>query len=304
MELRHLRTFRAVARTLNLTKAAAELHYAQSSVTEQIQTLEAELGTLLFDRTRRKLSLTPAGERLVGYADQVLVLVEEAKAAVEDDLVEPSGPLVIGALETLCSHRVPELFADYRGRWPKVRISLKEGGRGELYSAVQRGEMDVCFTFGDAPDDPELTSETLATDQLMIITPPGHPLAALTEVRVRDLDGVGFLATPPGCGFRAMLDQSLLNAGPQGPVIDAEVGSLAALCRCVTSGVGCGLVPEIAARDHAARGDVAAIPLQGSNSRTTVTMTWLRRQENKPSVAALLATARGVFASRAAVTRS
>lgn len=296
MELRHLRTFRVVARTLNLTKAAGELHYAQSSVTEQIQSLEAELGTRLFDRSKRQLSLTAAGERLVGYADRVLVLVEEARAAVDDDPDEPSGALVIGALETLCAHRVPALFADYRARWPQVRVSLKEGGRGELYGAVQRGEMDVCFTFGDPPDDPALTSETLATDRLMIITPPGHRLAALTEATVGDLSEVGFLATPPGCGFRAMLDQVLRNAGPRGPVIDAEVGSLAALCQCVTSGLGCGLVPEIAARDHVARGDVVAIPLQGPGSLTTVTMTWLRRQENKPSVAALLATARAVFA--------
>ncbi|MFJ5992219.1 LysR family transcriptional regulator [Lentzea sp. NPDC092896] len=299
MELRHLRTFRVVARTLNLTKAAGELHYAQSSVTEQIQALEAELGTQLFDRAKRRLSLTPAGERLVGYADQVLVLVEEARAAVEDDPAEPSGALVIGALETLCAHRVPALFAGYRARWPQVRISLKEGGRGELYGAVQRGEMDVCFTFGDPPDDPELTSETLATDQLMIIAPPAHPLATLTAVGVHDLDGVGFLATPTGCGFRAMLEQALLSAAPNGPFIDAEVGSLAALCKCVTSGLGCGLVPEIAAADHVARGDVVAIPLQGANSRTTVTMTWLRRQENKPSVAALLASAREVYADLA-----
>ncbi|MFD5824800.1 LysR family transcriptional regulator [Lentzea sp. NPDC060358] len=295
MELRHLRTFRAVARTLNLTRAAAELHYAQSSVTEQVQALEASLGTRLFDRDRRRLSLTPAGERLVGYADQVLALVEEARAAVEDDHAEPGGPLTIGALETLCSHRIPELFARYRALWPRVRISLGEGGRGELYDAVRRNEMDVCFTFGAAPDDPALASETLTTDRLVVITPPGHPLATLGGISAKDLDEVGFLATPKGCGFREMLDRLLPAAGAPGPFVEAELASLAALCRCVTTGAGCGLVPEIAARDHAARGDVAAIPLQGTDSLTAVTMTWLRRQEKKPSVAALLAMAREVF---------
>src|SRR6266540_1953324 len=66
VELRHLRTFRVVARTLNLTKAAAELHYAQSSVTEQIQALEAQLDTQLFDRSGRRIRLTPSGERATG----------------------------------------------------------------------------------------------------------------------------------------------------------------------------------------------------------------------------------------------
>ena len=278
MELRHLRTFRVVARTLNFTRAAGELHYAQSSVTEQVQALEAELGTPLFERGRR-LGLTAAGERLVGYADRVLALVEEAKAAVDDERGEPEGELTIGALETLCANWVPGIFKEYRVRWPRVRVSLREGGRGELYAGVRQGDMDVCFTFGDAPADPAFASEELGTEQLVVIVPERHPLAGKTEIRPDDLKNVGFLATPKGCGFREMLDRI------DGPVIEAEVGSLAALCRCVAEGMGCGIVPGIV--DH--RGTVA-IPLAGQE--TGVTMTWRRRDERKPSVAALLATAR------------
>jgi DNA-binding transcriptional LysR family regulator len=278
MELRHLRTFRVVARTLNFTRAAAELHYAQSSVTEQIQALEAGLGSKLFDRTARRLTLTGAGERLVGYADQVLELVEEARAAVDDERGEPEGDLTIGALETLCAQRMPALFGEYRTRWPRVRVTLREGSRGELYQAVQRSEMDVCFTFGTAPADPALASASLGTEPLVVIVPPGHPLARKEELRPGDLDGVGFLATPPGCGFREMLDRI------DGPVVEAEVGSLAALARCVAAGLGCGLVPALVEPEGA-----VAVPLAGA--ATDVTMTWRRRDEHKPSVAALLATA-------------
>jgi DNA-binding transcriptional LysR family regulator len=283
MELRHLRTFRVVARTLNFTRAAGELHYAQSSVTEQVQALEAELGTPLFERGRQ-LGLTAAGERLVGYADRVLALVEEAKAAVDDERGEPEGALTIGALETLCAHRIPTILSRYRTRWPRVRVSVKEGGRGELYAAVRESEMDVCFTFGDAPADPAFASEELGREQLVVIVPPGHPLKGSTEIRPGDLRGVGFLATQKGCGFREMLDRI------DGPVIEAEVGSLAALCRCVAQGMGCGIVPGIV--DHAG---TIAIPLAGQE--TSVTMTWRRRDERKPSVAALLAVARDRVAS-------
>jgi DNA-binding transcriptional LysR family regulator len=284
MELRHLRTFRVVARTLNFTRAAAELHYAQSSVTEQIQALEAELGSKLFDRTARRLTLTAAGERLVGYAGQVLSLVEEAKAAVDGERGEPDGTLTIGALETLCTHWVPPIFSAYRAQWPRVRMSLEEGGRGELYRAVKQSEMDVCFTFGAAPDDPAFASATLGEEQLVVIVPPGHPLAGKEEIRPGDLRGVGFLATPQGCGFREMLDRI------DGPVIEAEVGSLAALARCVAAGMGCGIVPAIV--DH---GDAVAVPLAGETA--DVTMTWRRRDENKPSIAALLATAHALSGS-------
>jgi DNA-binding transcriptional LysR family regulator len=276
MELRHLRTFRVVARTLNFTHAAAELHYAQSSVTEQIQALEAELGSQLFDRTTRKL--TAAGERLAGYADQVLELVEEAKAAVEEERGEPEGDLTIGALETLCTHWVPPILTAYRARWPRVRMSVKEGGRGELYRGVRESEMDVCVTFGTPPDDPAFASRTLGEVPLVVIAPPGHPLALKEEIRPDDLRGVGFLATPKGCGFREMLDRI------DGPVVGTEVGSLAALGRCVAAGLGCGIVPAMV--DHPG---AVAVPLAG---RTTgITLTWRRRDEHKPSVAALLATA-------------
>lgn len=284
MELRHLRTFRVVARTLNFTHAAAELHYAQSSVTEQVQALEAELGTPLFERGRR-LRLTAAGERLVGYADRVLALVEEAKAAVDGERGEPDGELVIGALETLCAQRIPPLLAAYRTRWPNVGLTLREAGRGELYAAVRQSEVDVCFTFGDAPDDPAFAGEALGDERLVVIVPPSHPLAVKPEIRPGDLRGVGFLATPKGCGFREMLDRI------DGPVIEAEVGSLAALCRCVAAGMGCGIVPGLVAHDGA-----VAIPLEGH--RTSVTMTWRRRDGNKPSVAALLATARDRLGAR------
>ncbi|MGW5723930.1 LysR family transcriptional regulator [Amycolatopsis sp. NPDC003865] len=274
MELRHLRTFRVVARTLNLTHAAAELHYAQSSVSEQLQALEAELGAKLFDRTDR--TLTAAGKRLSGYADQVLELVEEARAAVDGERGEPDGTLIIGALETLCAHWVPGILSDYRTRWPRVRLTLKEGGRGELYRGVRESEMDVCFTFGDAPEDPVFASRTLGEEPLVVIAPPGHPLAGKEKIVPEDLRGVGFLATPKGCGFREMLDRI------DGPVIDTEVGSLAALGRCVAAGMGCGIVPAMAAHPGA-----VAVPLAGAT--TDVTMTWRRRDEHKPSVAALLA---------------
>ncbi|MGK3201043.1 LysR family transcriptional regulator [Amycolatopsis sp. MEPSY49] len=276
MELRHLRTFRVVARTLNLTHAAAELHYAQSSVSEQIQALEAELGAKLFDRATR--TLTTAGKRLEGYADQVLELVEEAKAAVDDERGEPDGDLTIGALETLCAHWVPGILSDYRTRWPSVKLALKAGGRGELYHGVRESEMDVCFTFGDAPGDPALASRKIGEVPLVVLVPPGNPLALREKVVPEDLRGVGFLATPKGCGFREMLDRL------DGPVIDTEVGSLAALGRCVAAGMGCGLVPALV--DHPG---AVAVPLAGAT--TDVTMTWRRRDERKPSIAALLASA-------------
>ncbi|TDV55952.1 LysR family transcriptional regulator [Actinophytocola oryzae] len=295
MELRHLRAFRAVARTLSFTRAATELHYAQSSVTEQIQALETELGSRLFDRRGRKLELTPAGARLIEYADRVLLLVEEARSAVVDDPDEPSGELTIGALETLCAHRLPSVLARYRAACPRVKVIVREGNRGELYGAVRRGELDAGLTFGSPPADEALAGRTLAHDRLMVVAPTTHRLSSLDEVRMLDLHREPFLATEPGCGFREMYDRAVGGLGPDGPVVIAEVTSFAALCSCVAAGMGCALLPEIAVSGPVARGEVAAIPLAGAESRTTVTMTWLRRRERKSALAAFLETAGEVF---------
>ncbi|MEU0339612.1 LysR family transcriptional regulator [Streptomyces bobili] len=295
MELRHLRTFRAVASTLNFTRAAAELNYAQSSVTEQIQALESELSAKLFDRTNRKLSLTPAGERLVEYADQMLLLAQEARTAVEDDAQQPGGVLTVGGLETLCAYRLPAVLARYRQLYPRVQVTLREGGRGELYEWIRRGDIDVALTFGKAPDDKLMASESLATDRLVVVTPIGHRLASYSRIGGHDLRGESFLATPLGCGFREMLDHLIHSLGPDAPVIDTQVASMAALCQCAAAGMGCALLPEIAAAGPAARGEVAAVPVTGSAAQTEITMTWLRRAELRPNVPAFLATARSAF---------
>ncbi|GHA97854.1 LysR family transcriptional regulator [Streptomyces termitum] len=295
MELRHLRTFSAVARTLNFTRAAAELNYAQSSVTEQIQALEARLSVKLFDRAHRRLALTPAGERLVAYADRMLLLEREALAAVEDDAREPGGPLTVGGLETLCAHRLPPVLARYRRLFPKVRITLREGGRGELHDEVRRGGIDVALAFGTAPGDGLLASETLARERLVVVTPPGHRLAAHARIDGPELRGESFLATPPGCGFREMLDGLIDSLGAAAPTVDAQVASMAALCRCAAAGMGCALLPETAASGPAARGEVAAVPLTGAAARTGLTMTWRHGTEQRPSIREFLATARSVL---------
>jgi DNA-binding transcriptional LysR family regulator len=122
MELRQLKTFVTVASTLNFTRAAEQVHLAQSSVTEQIQALESDLGTAPFDRSRRRLHLTEAGRRLFDYARDVLSLVDEARASVADAAGVHTGALTVGALETLSASRPPPLLATFGQTHPMVEI--------------------------------------------------------------------------------------------------------------------------------------------------------------------------------------
>jgi DNA-binding transcriptional LysR family regulator len=120
MHPRLFKTFLAVARCGNITRAAAEIHLAQSSVSDQIQTLETELGTALFTRSRQGLQLTPAGNTLKPYAEEILMLAGEARAAVDASAGHASGSVTIGALETIASAKLAQWLPDFRASHPDI----------------------------------------------------------------------------------------------------------------------------------------------------------------------------------------
>src|SRR5690349_21719254 len=142
MELRQLITFRVLARTLNFTRTASELGYVQSSVTAQIQALEAELGVPLFDRLGKRVSLTDGGRQLLEYAERILALADEARAAVSADAT-PRGTLSIGAPETLCTYRLPAILHAFRDRYPQVQILFRANPVATLRQCVSTGVIDV-----------------------------------------------------------------------------------------------------------------------------------------------------------------
>jgi len=117
MELRHLTTFRAVAKSLSFTRAAAELGYVQSALTAHVKALEAELGVRLFDRLGRRIVLTNAGVSLLGYAENILELTREATVAVGQP-GQPQGPVTISAPEVLCTYRLPAVIRQPHGHTP------------------------------------------------------------------------------------------------------------------------------------------------------------------------------------------
>ncbi|MEU7557559.1 LysR family transcriptional regulator [Streptomyces eurythermus] len=281
MELRHLRTFETVARTLSVTQAARELHYAQSSVSDQIQALERELGVDLLDRSQRRVRLTPQGVALSEYTGRILKLLEEARWAVS----RPDAEVAVGALETVGLHLLPAVLARYRSLYPEARVRVTQGNRGELYKAVRRGDVDVCLTFGAPPADAGLRAETLAEEPLVVIAPPDHPLAERGRAPLADLVKEPFLATERGCGFREMYDGAFSGATAKEPV--AEVSSIGTLGACVAAGMGCALLPHVAVRAQADRREVAVIEVEDARLRTAVTMTWLDRNSANPNLVGL-----------------
>src|SRR6201990_1462707 len=168
MELSDLLTFSAVARLGGITRAAAELNTVQSNVTQRIKAMEAEIGTALFERHSRGMTLTGAGRRRWPYAQQLAALSREAVLAARDDGV-PKGPLAIGSMETPAAVRLPALLAEFHRRFPAVRLSLRTAPTADLVAAVLDGTLDGAFVAGPI-DHAELSAVSAFREELVLVT--------------------------------------------------------------------------------------------------------------------------------------
>ncbi|MDX8450547.1 LysR family transcriptional regulator [Mesorhizobium captivum] len=296
MHPRLLKTFLAVARTRNVTRAAAEVNLAQSSVSDQIQALEAELGASLFTRSRQGLELTPAGEALKPYAEEILALADETRAAVDAASCETAGTLSIGALETIASAKLAGWLADFRAAHPDIDIKLKIAGSGELLRRLGEGEIDVAFCFdrsGAGEPDARFARRVVGAEPLVLIAPPGENR---TDVDLAELAEKRFVATETGCVYRAMVDRAFAEAGLGGPKLAAEVGSIDVIAGLVAAGAGLGVVPRLAVAAALDSGEVAEITWPGLVRSAELVMIWRRRRVQPRALKLLLAAAGENFA--------
>ncbi|TPJ23607.1 LysR family transcriptional regulator [Mesorhizobium sp. B2-7-2] len=288
MHPRLLKTFLAVARTRNVTRAAREVNLAQSSVSDQIQALETELGASLFTRSRQGLTLTPAGEALKPYAEDLLALADEARAAIDATSAEAGGGLSIGALETIAAARLAPWLAGFRADHPGIDIKLRIAGSGELLRRLGDGEIDVVFCFEQSnagEPDPRFARRLVAAEPLALIAPPGDNRADVDLVALAEKQ---FVATETGCVYRAMVDKAFAEAGLGNPNLAAEAGSIDAIAGLVAAGAGFGLVPRLAVAAAIDRGEVSELAWPGPVRSADVVMIWRRRRVQPPALKALL----------------
>src|SRR3979411_1237666 len=147
MELSDLVTFSTVARLGGITRAADELNTVQSNVTQRVKALEAEIGTALFERHSRGMTLTGAGRRLLPYAQRMAALSREAMLAARDD-GEPQGPLSIGSMETTAAVRLPSPLAAFPRPCPAAPLRLRPSAPADLVAGVLDGSLDGAFVAG------------------------------------------------------------------------------------------------------------------------------------------------------------
>ncbi|UGY92398.1 LysR family transcriptional regulator [Streptomyces gobiensis] len=258
MDIRQLTTFQKAATLLSFSRAAAELNYAQSSVTGQIRGLENSLGVQLFERlSGRKVRLTPAGQRLLPYAERLLSLAGEARG-VTAGLPEPSGQLVIGTMETLATYRMPPVLEYFHHRYPQLQLVLRPGSGAETLHALRQGTVDLGLIMSAENRHSGVESEVLSPEPLVAVVGPDHELATRTRVTAADLRSVPILAPESGRGYRRLLEAEL-RSGPGTPVPLLKSGTVESTKRWAASGLGIGLLPMVAVEEDTATGALAPL---------------------------------------------
>ncbi len=293
MELRQLRTFQAVAQMLSFNRAAERLHYAQSSISAQIQALEEELEVKLFDRLGRRILLTEAGERLLQYARKILDLADETRAEVVRSK-EPEGALTIRVPESFCVHRLPPVVKRFKSRFPKVSLSFITCAVENLQKDLRKGITDLAFLLTESIQAADLEAEALGFEHIMLVASPGHPLAAKPEIKTRDLEGETILLSKVDCSYRKSFEQ-ILDQGNIKPGTTLEFNSVEAIKQCVMEGVGITILPEIAVAREIAQGRLAALTWGEGEMEVALLMIWYKERWLSPTLSAFIRMAKDVY---------
>lgn len=276
MDVSDLRIFGVVARLGGMSRAAAELNTVQSNISSHVRRLEADLRTTLFERAHRGVILTPAGDRLLPFADALERLLKDAGQAVLDDGV-PRGRLVIGTLETTAALRLPETISGFVAAHPGVDLTLRTGTTCELKGQVLRGDVEGAFVCGPA-DHPDLLCEAVLDEELALLTAPSYRSAA-GAVRTPNLR---IVVLRLGCSYRERLERWLAANGINHPRV-MEFGTLEAILSCVSAGLGVTMLPRALLGAAWQHGRVAIHTLPARHAR--VETVFIRRRDGYVSSA-------------------
>ena len=244
LEIKQLITFKAAAENLNFTQTAKKLNFAQSSVTAQIKALEAELGTLLFERLGKRLFLTEAGRKFQLYADKMIALSDEAKMAVKEE-EEISGTLIIGAQESQCTYRLPSILKEFKVQFPQVKLIFKPAHSNEdAKEQLTEGKLDLVFILDECKTEDALHVESLIQEELKIVVFPDHPLLEKDTISTKDFENETLLLTELGCSYRTIFEELFRTEGVY-PVNKIEFVSVEAIKQCLMAGLGIAILPAM-----------------------------------------------------------
>ena len=259
---RRLQVFYTVGKQLSFTKAAELLYMTQPAVTFQVKQLEEHFNTRLFERSHGRISLTPAGELVMGYADRILSLAVELDARVGEMTGQVAGPIMIGASTTIAEYQLPKILGEFKQRYPQVQARLTVANSETIEGKVADHTLDVGLI--ESPShDPSLSTYACCDDELVMICAPQHALAGKCVVTPKQLAEQPYVSREQGSGTREVIDQYFRDNGinPDDLHIEMELGSREAIKGAVEAGLGIAILSASTITKEIKLGDLVALRL-------------------------------------------
>ncbi len=278
MELRHLRSFLAVAEELHFGRAATRLRISQPPLSQQIRRLEDELGARLFRRTKRRVELTPAGQAFLKEARQTLAQADRAVRAAQRAERGELGELVVGYVTSASYEPLPDVIRMFRRRFPDVDLRLQNLRSVQQREALVDRRIDVGFLRPEVAD-PRLGYEAISRESIVVALAGNHPLARRALVDVSDLSAEMFVIVAPD-DASVFHDQVVALCRRAGfvPRVAGRVPDVQAAIALVAAGLGISLVP--AAVQAFKRKAVAYRPLRPHTFSVEMGLAWRRDDDS------------------------
>jgi LysR family hydrogen peroxide-inducible transcriptional activator len=271
LSLRQLQYVVAVAENLGFHRAAAVCHVSQPTLSAQVQLLESVLGVRLFERDRRRVLVTPAGQELVARARRVLLEVEDLIGAAARAQKPFAGTLRIGVIPTLAPYLLPEVTPAITKRYPELSLVFHEEKTADLVRGLGEGTLDAGIAVLES-DLGDLAHAEIAHDDFVVALPKGHALAKKRQLSLAELEDERVLLLDEGHCFR---EQALsLCKRARAEVASFRATSLATLSQMVSSGAGITLLPALAVSVENRRGQLEIRPFVKPVPQRTVALVW------------------------------
>ncbi len=239
LTLRQLKVFESVARHLNYTRAAEELHLTQPAVSMQVKQLEDQLGIALFEQLGKRIHLTEAGREALAYARTITQQLDELEGIL-NRLKGLSGGRLRIAVATTANYFIPTLLGTFSRRYPDVTVSLDITNRETLLRDLSENTVDLVI-MGQPPAELDVEAQAFMDNPLVVVAPPDHPLAGKKRIPLSRLQEETFLVRESGSGTRIAMERFFAGRGMRLKT-GMEVGSNEAIKQSVQAGLGLGLL--------------------------------------------------------------
>ena len=269
MNLNQLYYFSRLAQIEHYTKAAEQLNLSQPSLSHAIRSLEKELGTRLFEKQGRGVTLTKYGKLFCGYVDEALETLEQGVKKVKSLTGETEGVIEVAYIYTLGSEFVPRLVIDFIRTYEElnVKFHFTVGNTSEIVEGLKNEKFDLGFC-SMTENEPEICFTAVGTENLVVVVPKGHPLAGKDSVDLEQTAAYPQIFYTKNSGLRPVVDRMFEQAKLR-PIIAYEIEEDGCMAGLVAQNFGIAVMPKIPILNQI---DLEIIPLRNQRQKRYIYM--------------------------------